>query len=197
VFLADGRRALVLALSRQLVGRRELGARGFRYCGSLLGDGLFPAESGLLECARAMAEAVTGEYGLVGLNGIDFIARAGVPWPIEVNPRYSGSMELLERSAGISLFTLHRDACLGRLPVAPPRPPRGVWGKAVVFARRDIAAGDTRRWLRDPAVADVPQPGERIRRGRPICTVFAHRSGIDTCLRALGAKAAMIYRTVA
>jgi len=151
----------------------------------------------VLECARAMAEAVAGEYGLVGLNGIDFIARAGVPWPLEVNPRYSGSMELLERSAGISLFTLHRDACLGRLPAAPARQARGIWGKAIVFARRDVTTGDTRRWLRDPAIADVPHRSERILRGRPICTVFAHRPSVEACLRALAAKAAAIYRAVA
>jgi predicted ATP-grasp superfamily ATP-dependent carboligase len=196
-FLADGRRALVLTLSRQLVGRREFGALGFRYCGSLLGAGLFESEGSLLECARAMAETVTREYGLVGLNGIDFIARNRVPWPIEVNPRYSASMELLERSAGIPLFALHRDACLGRLPAGPFRPARGVWGKAIVFARRDVITGDTSRWLRDPAIADVPHPGERIPRGRPVCTVFAHRAGSDACLRALALKAAAIYRAIA
>jgi predicted ATP-grasp superfamily ATP-dependent carboligase len=196
-FLADGRRALVLTLSRQLVGRREFGARGFRYCGSLLGTGLFDSEGSLLECARAMAEAVSGEYGLVGLNGIDFIARAGVAWPLEVNPRYSASMELLERSAGLSLFALHRDACLGRLPAGPFRPAPGVCGKAIVFARREVITRDTRRWLRDPAIADVPNPGERILRGRPICTVFAHGTGSDACLRALALKAAAIYRAVA
>jgi uncharacterized protein len=197
VFLADGRTALALGLSRQIIGRREFGAHGFRYCGSLLGTGLFDSEAGLLGCARAMAEAVTGEYGLVGLNGIDFIARAGVPWPIEVNPRYSASMELLERSSGISLFALHLGACLGRLPAAPPRPARGVLGKAVVFARRDVTVGDTRPWLRDPAIADIPHRGERIPRGRPICTVFASGAGADACLRALAAKAAAIYRAVA
>jgi predicted ATP-grasp superfamily ATP-dependent carboligase len=197
VFLADGRQALVLTLSRQLVGRREFGARGFRYCGSLVGADLFDSEASLLECARAMAQAVTGEFGLVGLNGIDFIARAGIPWPIEVNPRYCASMELLERSAGLSLFALHRDACLGRLPSDPFPPARGVWGKAIVFARRDVITGDTRRWLRDPAIADVPHTGERILRGRPICTVFAHRTGGEACLRALVRKAAAIYRAVA
>jgi predicted ATP-grasp superfamily ATP-dependent carboligase len=196
VFLADGRRALALALSRQIVGERAFGASGFRYCGSLMGAGLFESEEGLLGRARAMADAVTREFGLVGLNGIDFIARAGVPWPIEVNPRYSASMELLERRPGTPLFELHADACTGRLPEAPPRPGRGVLGKAVIFARREVILRETRGWLRDPAIADVPHPGERIPRGRPICTVFASGRNADTCLRALGSKAAGIYRAV-
>jgi len=196
VFLADGRRALTLGLSRQIVGQRAFGARGFRYCGSLMGRGLFGAEPDLLRRAAEIADTVTREFGLVGLNGVDFIARAGVPWPIEVNPRYSSSMELLERGSATSLFAVHRDACMGRLPKAPAPSGPGVLGKAIVFARRDVITGDTRSWLRDPAIADVPHPGERIRRGRPVCTVFAAAMNADACLRALAAKATAIYRAV-
>ena len=197
VFLADRGRAMALALSRQLVGQATFGASGFRYCGSLMGRDLFEAEAALFGRASAMAEAVTRDFGLVGLNGIDFIARAGIPWPIEVNPRYSASMELLERRAGPPLFALHAAACSGRLPEAPPRPARGVLGKAVVFARREVTPRETRSWLRDPAIADVPRPGERIARGRPICTVFASGRNAGACLRALASKAAAIYRAAA
>lgn len=196
VFLADGSRAVTLGLSRQLVGRREFGATGFRYCGSLMGAGLFEEEAALLEIASAAADAVAREFALIGLNGIDFVARAGVPWPIEVNPRYSGSMELLERDAGLSLFALHADACAGRLPESPPALRGGVVGKAVVFARKGVTVRETRNWLRDPAIADVPHPGEHIPRGRPICTVFASGKRADTCLRALATKAATIYHAV-
>ncbi len=195
-FLADGRGALAIGLSRQIVGRHEFGASGFRYCGSLVGEGVLDFDDGLLARAGAMAQAAAREFGLVGLNGIDFIARAGEPWPIEVNPRYSASMELLEPRAGPSLFELHADACGGRLPAAPHSPRRGVFGKAVVFARRSVTPGETRAWLRDPAIADIPHPGERIRRGRPICTVFAEGRSADACLRRLVAKAASIYRAV-
>ena len=196
VFLADGDRAHVLALSRQLVGRRELGASGFRYCGSLVGPGLFPSEPALRLRAEALAGAVVQAFGLVGLNGIDFIARRGVPWPIEVNPRFSASMELLERGAGVPLFPLHAEACAGRLPARGLPVPRRVHGKAVVFARRDAALGPTARWLRDRAVADVPHPGERIAAGRPICTVYATGRDGDACVRALFAKAGGVYRAV-
>ena len=197
VFLADGSRALPLALTRQIVGERRFGAGGFRYCGSLVGGGeLFPAEQLVRDRASAMAEAVTREFGLVGLNGIDFVARSGVPWPIEVNPRWSASMELLELPRGTPLFALHARACARSLPRAGPRQPAGVRGKAVVFARRAVAAGDTRSWLADAHIADIPQPGARILRGRPICTVFASASTVSGCLRGLASRAAAIYRAV-
>ncbi len=196
VLLADGRRCILLAVSRQLVGLTAFGSRGYRYCGSLMGHGLFPRESELLDRARTVAESVVRQFGLVGLNGIDFIARGGVLWPIEVNPRYSASMELLERAAGVPLFHWHAEACAGRLPALRPRAPRGIVGKAVVFARRDSTLGGTGQWLRDRALADIPRSGEHIRRGRPICTVFASGRDAESCLRALTAKAATIYRAV-
>jgi uncharacterized protein len=196
VFLADGRRAHVLGISRQLVGRAEFGARGFRYCGSLMGPGLFPAEEALRRRADALASGVARTFGLVGLNGLDFIARAGVPWPIEVNPRFSASMELLERGAKLSLFALHADACEGRLPGRMTPPLGRVQGKAIVFARRDSIPRVTNRWLADSNLADVPRSGQRIARGRPICTVFATGRDAHSCMRALVAKAESLYRSV-
>jgi predicted ATP-grasp superfamily ATP-dependent carboligase len=197
VFVADGSGAVILALTRQLVGDRAFGTSGFRYCGSLVGPALFDQEPRLLARATAMALTVTREFGLVGLNGLDFIARRGVPWPTEVNPRYSASMELVERGAGLSLFQLHAEGCAGRLPRVVVNGTGRVIGKAVVFARRDVTVGDTRRWLEDAAIADVPHPGEQVRRGRPICTVFAEGAEADACRRALWVRAAAIYRGLA
>jgi uncharacterized protein len=197
VFAADGRSAVPLGFSRQLVGTREFGARGFRYAGSLLAAErapVFARQAELLARAAALADAVTAAFGLRGLNGLDFIARDGVPIPIEVNPRYSASMELVERAMGVSLFTIHVDACAGRLPDAPGLPVR-VLGKAIVYARRNAIVVSSRAWAALP-IADVPYGGERIGRGHPICTVVAGGVDADRCLRALTAAAAGVYGAV-
>jgi len=203
-FAADGTTAVLLGFSRQLVADNELGADRFRYCGSILGaqqTRLFPRQRELLEKAGEIAAVLTREFRLVGLNGIDFIARAGVPYPIEVNPRYSASMELIERAHGISMFEVHAQACQGVLPVLPGfnRTWHGqmtVQGKAIVFARQNLVVGDmpqrrASRWL-----ADIPHRGERIQRGRPICTVFAEAGGPEACRRLLARRAALVYRAV-
>jgi predicted ATP-grasp superfamily ATP-dependent carboligase len=197
VFAADGRHAVALGLSRQLVGERSFGAHGFRYCGSLLASErapVFPRQAELLARATALANAVTEAFGLRGLNGLDFVARDGVPLPIEVNPRYSASMELVERATGSSLFAVHAGACEGHLPETA-HPPVRVHGKAIVYARRDVVVNDPLAW-RLPAIADVPHPGERIARGHPICTLLADGRDAERCLRALVAGAAAIYRAV-
>lgn len=198
VFAADGRSAVTLGLTRQLVGEPQLGVAGFRYCGSLLAPPalpLFPHQAQLLERAIALAAAVTREFGLVGLNGIDFIARNGVPYPLEVNPRYSASMELVERSSGINLFEVHARACDGEL-LLPPALSERVHGKVIVFARHDVRLGNTLRWAGRSSLADVPHSGDKIRRGHPICTLFAEAGSELACLRLLWQRAAGIYRSV-
>jgi hypothetical protein len=181
VFVAARRRAVALGMSRQLAGDGRFGSTAFRYCGSVLapiGDPQFARGARTLQSACAIAAFVAREFDLVGLNTIDFIARDGVVHPIEVNPRWSASMELVERAFGVGTFAAHAQACVdGVLPRFDLRDAfrhlsRAV-GKAIVFAREDLVAGDTSGWLSRGDVRDVPSPGDRIRAGQPICTVFA------------------------
>jgi predicted ATP-grasp superfamily ATP-dependent carboligase len=200
VFAADGARAVPLGVSRQLVGERAFGAAGFRYCGSILAGNEPPFGGALCDAAGTLAQAVTEEFGLVGVNGIDFVVRAGVPVPVEVNPRYTASMELVERAYGLCVFAVHARACAGALPafdlMRARRRARGAVGKAIVYARRGVRPAGTERWLGDASVADVPRPGERIRRGRPVCTVFAAGPDVAACRAALERRAAQVYREI-
>ena len=203
-FVSAGGRAVPLGVSRQLIGERAFGAAGFRYCGSILaaaGDRQFACDSALVSAASALALAVAEEFGVVGVNGIDFVAKDGVPHAVEVNPRWSASMELVERAYGVSMFGAHATACRdGALPtfdLERARRGAGAVGKAVVFARQDVAVGDTGAWLADSSVRDVPHPDERIATGRPICTVFAAGRDAVACHEALVRRADRIYTAVA
>ena len=204
VFAADGRRVVPIGLSRILAGSRALGAGRFRYAGNILaarGDPQFAEDATLFDRASALAAAVTEAAGLVGVNGVDFVARRGVPYATEVNPRYTASMELVERAYGLSMFAVHVGACRGELPqfdlaAARSTPHRGAIGKAIVYARRDLIVGDTRAWLEDDTVRDVPRPGERIARHRPVCTVFARGRNAARCYSALAARARAVYSAI-
>lgn len=200
VFVAARDHVVPLGVTIQLVGDCAFGASGYRYCGSLLRDPKAGGATATRLASRAIAAAhhVTGAFGLVGVNGLDFIDRVSEPVPIEVNPRWSASMELVERAYGLSVFAAHADACRwGTLPefrcdTAVRSAP--VVGKAIVFARRSVTMGDTRRWVGDDSVRDVPHPGERMRSGQPVCTVFASGATEDDCYHALAARAARVYR---
>ncbi|HEV2178844.1 MAG TPA: ATP-grasp domain-containing protein [Gemmatimonadaceae bacterium] len=204
VFVADGLRAVPFAFSRQLVGEAEFGASGFGYCGSVL----VPAQSAtfangraLFEAASAIADTLTRELRLVGVNGIDFIARSGTPFVTEVNPRYTASMELAERAFGFSVFGAHVRGCDGvstrfDLDSARRDSAAQAFGKAIVFAKRTVVVGDTRAWLDDPSVRDVPHPGERIPRGSPVCTIFARGRSDTACHAALVRRARKLYHAI-
>jgi uncharacterized protein len=200
VFVARGGRAVPLGISRQLAGDAAFGATGFQYCGSVLAHPADLFERGVLVAAtaHALAQAVARDYGLVGLNNVDFIARRGAAYPVEVNPRWSASVELIERAHGFSMFGLHADACSrGTLP--DDRLPlclRRAVGKAIVFAKTNLVVLGSRDWLLSPHVADVPRPMTLIRRGEPICTVFAEAPTADDCLAALVRRAERIYADV-
>jgi predicted ATP-grasp superfamily ATP-dependent carboligase len=204
VFVASGGRAVPLGVSRQLVGDHAFGAAGYRYCGNILEASGDAGDAALEDQACALARAVAEEFGLVGVNGVDFVARAGVPYAIEVNPRWSASMELVERAYGFSVFGAHAAACAtGALPefdLVRAQRGAGAFGKAVVFARCDVVAGDTRAWLPGDAAAsvrDVPHPGERISAGRAVCTVFAAAREAVACYAALVRRAEQVYAQLA
>jgi predicted ATP-grasp superfamily ATP-dependent carboligase len=115
-----------------------------------------------------------------------------------VNPRWTASLELVERAHRLSVFELHAAACADLAVPASAFPiPARVHGKAVVFARRTARTGDTRAWLGDESVRDVPHPGTTIPAGQPICTVLASADDADTCYAALVARAEAIYADLA
>jgi predicted ATP-grasp superfamily ATP-dependent carboligase len=195
-FVAAAGRAVPLAVCRQLIGEPVFGAAGYRYCGNILDAG----DAALLEQTAALARVVTEEFGLVGLNGIDIVVRGNVPVAIEVNPRWSASMELIERAHGWSMFGLHAAACArSELPAGPvvARRPTGAVGKAIVFARHDVRLGDTRPWLEGVTVRDIPRPGEPIAAGQPVCSVFASGTDATACHAALVRQAEAIYAQLA
>jgi predicted ATP-grasp superfamily ATP-dependent carboligase len=95
----EGRAAIfrdgeLLGVTRQLVGKDWLHAPRFGYCGSV-----GPVEGEAAEWKK-LGEVLVQWSGIRGVFGIDAIVRDGVPWLIEVNPRYTASVEILELAVG-------------------------------------------------------------------------------------------------
>jgi len=183
-YLLAGDGGRLLGVSRQLTGRRWCRAAAFAYCGSL-DLATASLEADLLDPLRRLGDLLAGPLGLRGLVGVDLVIDAGRrPHIIEVNPRPTASMELIERAGGLPLIAAHLAACgLGRPPRARPRKLQGSWAKAVLFADRPLAigaeavaalraavGGSRHGW---PLLADIPTPPQQIPAGRPVCTLFA------------------------
>ncbi|MBC7250895.1 MAG: ATP-grasp domain-containing protein [Anaerolineae bacterium] len=208
-FVADGQRCVLLGLTEQLIGRTELGARGFTWCGNILPLGLpDPEREAVLDAVREMAEKLTRAFGLRGVNGVDFVLgrkdkekgdEAGlVPYLVEVNPRYTASMELVEWAYGLNVFDLHVRSFGGALPSfsleEALRQP-GFYGKGIVYARQDVVMPETAGW-RAQGRRDVPFPGEQIAAHHPICTVLVRGRTRDECWINLQEAAEMVWQEV-
>lgn len=194
VYVAARGKAALIGVTRQLVGTPWTHAGPFQYAGSLgpvpLGaatpGGGHPCAGSESESLRKQAERIgrvlAAEFGLAGLFGVDAVLAGAVLWPVEVNPRYTASVEVLERSLGIPAVAWHVAACReGRLPDAHCGLARQWCGKAVLFAAGDVtvptafeafceAENPDPPW---PNLADLPGCGTRIAAGRPVLTVLA------------------------
>jgi predicted ATP-grasp superfamily ATP-dependent carboligase len=191
--VGDGKGAVVLGLTEQLVGERAFGVRGHRWCGNLVPPRMPAAE--LLDQARAICSCLAGAFALRGLFGVDFVWDGERAWTVEVNPRPTASLETIEAAYGVDVFDAHLRACAGELPRSEAAC-LGAAGKAVLFATEDVVIGDSVRWL-ERGVRDVPHPGERIAAGRPICTVATTATTPQDALAGLEEQAAWLRAELA
>jgi predicted ATP-grasp superfamily ATP-dependent carboligase len=188
VFVAAGRCSRLLGTSQQLIGNDWAGSDGYRYVGSLASRDVPPQFTAI---GNALAEA----FELTGLFGVDAILADNTVWPIEVNPRYTASVEVIERITGIAAIDLHVRACRdGELPEVRANPGDDQCaGKAILFARHDfvispalidhiIQLNHNNIW---PVVADIPSAGTPIPQGAPILTVFATATDAATAQKQL------------
>lgn len=105
-FWGAGSQTELLGMCQQILGLRELGARfPFQFCGAW-GPLAIPQQ--IEEQLQTIGSRLVGTCGLQGLFGIDFIWNdLNEVWLIEVNPRPTASMELLERCGRNHLMLKH------------------------------------------------------------------------------------------
>ncbi|HUE72579.1 MAG TPA: ATP-grasp domain-containing protein [Pirellulaceae bacterium] len=136
-------------------------------------------------------------FALRGLFNVDFVRNEAGDWPLEVNPRYSASVELLERATGVSFLRLHAAVFNPALNVSHHATtiaaPARALGKSVVYSQKggtitvamdQLVAewNDGSTW---PGIADVPRVGDPIHAGQPICTLFAEGETVAEVARQL------------
>ncbi len=192
VYIGDGRNAMLAGVTRQLVGKTAFHAARFSYCGSIGPLSLTGTEK---EEWQRIGDTLAETFGLRGLFGVDAIQRDDGIIPVEVNPRYTASVEVIEAGTGLPLIRCHVDACRGQLRM-PEMKHHGLYGKCYLFApQRFQVHGDLRAMpmpceLDSVTVADVPAPGTEIEPGAPILSL--HTAGRDQldCLQSLSDKAA-------
>ncbi|MAT16342.1 MAG: hypothetical protein CMJ46_13855 [Planctomyces sp.] len=207
-FTALGNEAYLLGAVRQFiatspeiqVARSIRRKHPFLFCGGVTAK---LEELGDSEELRQFLGRVVEAIGLVGWCGMDVIKTASGQFEVlEINPRYTATMELLERQQQRSFYPLHLDACRGtpldQTLEAPPmqeRPGISV-AKQILYTPTDLPIPTDGvgtllggRFVDDETsdilLADQPQPGSLLPAGSPICTLIAHGTTEDEALRTL------------
>lgn len=188
LFLADGARARVVALNRQLV--RPLGTLRFVYHGAL-GPVHDPA---LLQQAERALALLVPAFALRGLASLDFLAQDGRISLLEVNPRPSATMVLHDDAWPGGLVRAHVRAVQGELPREPPSHAPQLRGELVVYADRAcrIEAALAAELAGAADCHDLPSAGTRFEPGEPVCSVSAAAPRTGTLIEALDARAAQV-----
>jgi uncharacterized protein len=190
IYVGDGQSARLLGVTRQLVGETWLHAAPFHYCGSI---GPLALEPGPHRLFTQLGTVLAHGFGLKGLFGIDCILRDGVPYPVEVNPRYTASVEVIEFATGLPALALHRQAFETKSVPLQEADALGspVVSKAILFARQPLCFPEQGTWASwatsfpgadiMPTFADLPQSGAVIEPGRPILTLFRRAPTVEAC----------------
>jgi len=194
--------ARLLGVTRQLIGERWTGASGFRYCGSV---GPLAVTDEQLGAFARIGQVLAERFSLAGLFGVDAIINDEGVWTVEVNPRYTASMELVERSLDMSLVDLHVRACVSaELPSAdaPARQSTLSFGKAIVFAEHAFTLDEDWSPLHyspadGPELADIPAAGTRFYAGWPVVTVLCCGRDDREVLSRLQQQVADVQRLIA
>jgi predicted ATP-grasp superfamily ATP-dependent carboligase len=204
VYIASDGSAELLGVTLQIIGEPWLHAHGFQYAGSI---GPWPIAEAVRETLERLGNVLSEQFELAGLFGVDFILAGERVWTVEINPRYTASVEIVERSTGVQAIAAHIAAC-GGVPGAIERPgPNSgptrfeafdrlsradaparslCHGKATLFARRDIVISQE---FADfsiaeslitpwPMLGDVSSAGTPIESGRPVLTMFASGTSV-------------------
>ncbi len=184
----------LLGLTQQLIGDGT--DHPWRYVGSV---GPLSRQAELEEQWASLGDLLCQRFELRGLVGVDLVLADGRAWVVEINPRYTASMEILERATGISSVAVHVAACdpdgAGRTVADalanPSRAPSGrVHAKSILFAPRDAtvtpeffewAMGQSSLDAERCFLADIPHAGETIPRGRPVLTALASGASAAEC----------------
>ena len=209
-FILDAGGARLVGTTEQLVGLAAWHAAPFGWCGAV------EIEPGRLvdrwrEQWTRVGRVLHEDFGLVGAVGVDAVAAGtGRLVVLEVNPRPTASMELVDRRTGGSLALEHLVACGlagGRPPAAAPA--GGTQAKGVLRARRPITVDaratatldDLARRFHDgddrPGLADLPRTGTTIPAGSPLLSLFAAGDGPEDARRRLARRVALVEAALA
>ena len=137
------------------------------------------------------SEDLIREFNLIGSNGVDYVLdKNGELKVIEINPRFQGTYELVEKVMEINLLDAHIKACEGELIEIPPI--EGYAVKKIIYARKQVNIGN----LNIPNVYDIPYQGVKIEKDQPLVTLISQNNNLKTAIEDIKIAEEEVYRNI-
>ena len=177
--LSTKNEALSVAVNEQLIGIPWLSRLPFAYCGNIT-----PFRNKQADEMESLAEELALDFKLLGSNGVDFLVTENGPIVLEINPRFQGSLDTVEKAMNINLFEAHAGCFRDKLPSKP---------KANCFAARGIIYSDRELFIDEKLMdvilrekgADIPSKGMKIEPDWPLTSLFSCTSTREDALLSL------------
>ncbi len=167
-FISTEKGRTLLSINEQLLGLSEVNQEEpFGYCGNTV-----PMETSeeVTEKIREIVDLVSNHYRLRGSNGIDLVITPdGEPFLIEVNPRFQGTLECVEKYANINLVETHVKACLRDVAPVIKNITGGAFTRLILYSPKKTKAPNLTSY---ESLRDIPVPGVTIEKGEPVCSVL-------------------------
>jgi predicted ATP-grasp superfamily ATP-dependent carboligase len=177
--LSTKKEALSMAINEQLIGTSWLSRLPFAYCGNIT-----PFKTEYADDMEALAEELVLEFKLLGSNGVDFLVTEKGPVVLEINPRFQGSLDTVERAMEINLFEAHAGCFRGELPNKPEA--KRVAARGIIYSDRELFID---RVLMDVILrengADIPSQGTFIEPDWPLTSLFSCTSTREEAMLSL------------
>jgi len=184
--LATEKEAVSLAVNEQLIGVPWLSRMPFAYCGNVT-----PFRTEHAGEMEKLAEELVLEFGLLGSNGVDFLLTEKGPVVLEINPRFQGSLDTVERATDLNLFEAHVNCFRGEVPEKPAA--KRFAARGVLYSDRELFIDRTLMdVIHGEKSADIPCPGSVAEPDGPLTSLFACAPIREEALDALKAGAERI-----
>ena len=165
--LSTKNEALSVAVNEQLIGIPWLSRLPFAYCGNIT-----PFRTDQAEEMEALAEELVLEFKLLGSNGVDFLVSKKGPAVLEINPRFQGSLDTVEKAMNINIFEAHVGCFRGDLPEKPEA--KGFAARGIIYSDRELFIdGKLMDLILREKGADIPCQGTVAEPDGPLTSLFA------------------------
>ena len=187
-------------INTRLLNLNDLGYNGdYRYCGNILPLDIKSLQvlnnytiahdeigvKNLNADVSELSEEVIKECKLIGSNGVDLILSDEMEddilnndlYLIEVNPRFQGTYECVEKILSINLLEEHINACNGQLIEEINHKGYGI--KEIIYAPYTLKQGN----LNIDGLFDISKEGTIIEKDEPLVTIINQTNNVKKGLK--------------